>query len=409
MTEFDTLWAEVEPIGRFAATGGYRRYAYDTAELECREWFVSTATARGLDVEVDRNGNLWAWWMPSGAGADAPALIIGSHLDSVPDGGAFDGPLGVVTSFAALDAARSSGLSPSVPIAVVAFADEEGARFGMACAGSRLMTGQLQPDKARALRGRDGATMAEAMAVAGHDPSGLGRDVERLARIGMFVELHVEQGRFLVDEGASVGVATSIWPHGRYRFTFRGVADHAGTTRMVDRHDPMIAFARTALSANATAREHDSRATFGRLEVEPNGTNAIPSEVRAWLDARAMDQRTLDEMLERISADAAVSSVENGTEVDVTAESVTGVLDFDEALRDRLAAAIAIEQGVPSIPILPTGAGHDAGILASAGVNTAMLFVRNPTGVSHSPHEHAERDDCLAGVEALTAVLRELA
>ena len=409
MTEFDTLWAELEPIGRFAVTGGYRRYAYDTAELECREWFVSTATARGLDVEVDRNGNLWAWWIPSGVKADAPALVIGSHLDSVPDGGAFDGPLGVVSSFAALDAARSGGLSPGVPIAVVAFADEEGARFGFACAGSRLMTGQLQPDKARALRGRDGATMAEAMAAAGHDPSGLGRDDERLARIGMFVELHVEQGRFLIDEGASIGVATSIWPHGRYRFTFRGVADHAGTTRMVDRHDPMIAFARTALSANAAARERDSRATFGRLEVEPNGTNAIPSEVRAWLDARAMDQRTLDEMLERISTDAKVSSLENGTEVDVTAESVTAVLNFDEALRDRLAAAIAVEQGVPAVPVLPTGAGHDAGILASAGVNTAMLFVRNPTGVSHSPHEHAERDDCLAGVEALTAVLRELA
>ena len=409
MTEFETLWAELEPIGRFAVTGGYRRYAYDTAELECREWFVSTATARGLDVEVDRNGNLWAWWIPSGVNADAPALVIGSHLDSVPDGGAFDGPLGVVSSFAALDAARSGGLSPGVPIAVVAFADEEGARFGFACAGSRLMTGQLQPDKARALRGRDGATMAEAMAAAGHDPSGLGRDDERLARIGMFVELHVEQGRFLIDEGASIGVATSIWPHGRYRFTFRGVADHAGTTRMVDRHDPMIAFARTALSANAAARERDSRATFGRLEVEPNGTNAIPSEVRAWLDARAMDQRTLDEMLERISTDAEVSSLENGTEVDVVAESITAVLDFDEALRDRLAAAIAVEQGVPAVPVLPTGAGHDAGILASAGVNTAMLFVRNPTGVSHSPHEHAERDDCLAGVEALTAVLRELA
>ncbi len=409
MIEFDNLWAELEPIGRFAATGGYRRYAYDTAELECREWFTSTATARGLDVEVDRNGNLWAWWIPSGVRSDAPALVIGSHLDSVPDGGAFDGPLGVVTSFAALDAARSAGLAPIAPIAVVAFADEEGARFGMACAGSRLMTGQLPPDKARALRGRDGATMAEAMVAAGHDPAGLGQDDERIARIGMFVELHVEQGRFLIDQGASVGVATSIWPHGRYRFTFRGVANHAGTTRMIDRYDPMIAFAHTALSANGAARKHDSRATFGRLEVEPNGTNAIPSEVRAWLDARAMDQRTLDEMLERISTDAEVSSLENGTEVDVTAESVTAVLDFDEELRDRLAAAIAIAQGVPAIPVLPTGAGHDAGILASAGVNTAMLFVRNPTGVSHSPHEHAERDDCLAGVEALTAVLRELA
>jgi N-carbamoyl-L-amino-acid hydrolase len=409
VTDFDTLWAELEPIGRQAATGGYRRYAYDAAELECREWFVSTATDRGLDVEIDRNGNLWAWWIPSGVKADAPALVIGSHLDSVPDGGAFDGPLGVVSSFAALDAVRRTGLAPVAPIAVVAFADEEGARFGIACAGSRLMTGQLAPDKARALRGRDGATMEQAMVEAGHDPSGLGRDDERLGRIGMFVELHVEQGRFLIDEGAPVGVATSIWPHGRYRFTFRGVADHAGTTRMVDRHDPMIAFAHTALSANTAARERDSRATFGRLEVEPNGTNAIPSEVRAWLDARAVDQHTLDEMLERIRTDAAASSLENGTEFDVMAESVTPVLDFDEALRDRLAAAIAVEQGVPAVPVLPTGAGHDAGILASAGVDTAMLFVRNPTGVSHSPLEHAERDDCLAGVEALAAVLRELA
>ena len=409
MTGFDTLWAELEPIGRHASTGGYRRYAYDQAELECREWFTSTAQARGLDVEVDRNGNLWAWWIPPGVSAEAPALVIGSHLDSVPDGGAFDGPLGVVSSFAALDAARGGGLAPVGPIAVVAFADEEGARFGIACAGSRLMTGQLHPDKARALVGRDGATMAEAMDAVGHDSSGLGRDDERMARIAMYVELHVEQGRSLIDQQASVGVATSIWPHGRYRFTFRGVADHAGTTRMEDRHDPMIAFARTVLSADASARLSESRATFGRLEVEPNGTNAIPSVVRAWLDARARDQGVLDEMLERISADAASGALANGTQVDVTAESVSGILEFDEDLRDRLARLIASEQGVDTIPVLPTGAGHDAGILSAAGVDTAMIFVRNPTGVSHSPHEHAERDDCLAGVEALTAALREFA
>jgi N-carbamoyl-L-amino-acid hydrolase len=406
---FDSLWSELEPIGRHAATGGYRRFAFDTAELDCRAWFVATAQARGLDVETDRNTNLWAWWVPPGVDPSAPALVIGSHLDSVPDGGAFDGPLGVVSAFAALDSVRASGLVPDRPVALVAFADEEGARFGIACAGSRLMTGQLDADRARALVGRDGATMAEAMTRAGYDPASLGPDPERLARIEAFVELHIEQGIGLVEQDAAVGVAESIWPHGRYRFTFRGRADHAGTTRMRDRQDPMIAYARAVIAADAAARDSESRATFGRIEVEPNGTNAIPSTVRAWLDARAADEGALEGLVERIALVAAESAEANGTSVEVTTESVTALLDFDVPLRDRCAEAVLDADVADEVPILPTGAGHDAGILATAGVRTAMLFVRNPTGVSHSPVEHAEAADCHAGVDALAAVMTDLA
>jgi N-carbamoyl-L-amino-acid hydrolase len=411
MNSFDHLWSELEPIGRNAATGGYRRFAFETAELDCREWFVATATARGLDVETDRNSNLWAWWVPAGVDPTAPALVIGSHLDSVPEGGAFDGPLGVVSAFAALDAVRASAVVPDRPVALVAFADEEGARFGIACAGSRLMTGQLDADKARALLGRDGLTMAEAMSAQGFDPATLGPDPERLARIGAFVELHIEQGRNLVDQGAAVGVAESIWPHGRYRFTFRGVADHAGTTRMADRHDPMVAYAHAALAADEAARASDSRATFGRIEVEPNGTNAVPSTVRAWLDARAADQETLESLVEQVSLSASAGASRSGTSVDLTTESTTPLLAFDVPLRDRVAAAVAVAQSSAQdgVPVLPTAAGHDAGILAVAGVSTAMVFVRNPTGISHSPDEHAEPDDCHAGVDALAAVLTELA
>lgn len=403
---FDRLWAELEPIGR-ATSGGYRRFAYDSAELACREWFTSAAGERGLVLETDRNGNLWAWWMPSGVDPNAPALVLGSHLDSVPDGGAFDGPLGVVSSLAAIDLARADGFQPGRPVAVAVFADEEGARFGIACAGSRLMTGQLSAERARSLMGRDGATMAEAMTAAGHDPAGLGRDDDRLSRIGAFIELHVEQGRALVDQGAVVGVAESIWPHGRYLFTFRGAADHAGTTRMEDRRDPMIAYAHTAIAADAIGRELASRATFGRLEVEPNGTNAIPSQVRAWLDARAATPALLDALVANVQARAEAAAGQNGTAVDVSAESVTDILAFDAGLRDRVAGAVR-SATADGVPILPTAAGHDAGILAAAGVPTAMLFVRNPTGVSHSPLEHAERDDCVAGVAALAAVLQDL-
>lgn len=382
------------PVGRFAPTGGYRRFAWSSAELECREWFRGEAAARGMDVEQDRNGNLWAWW-----GAPGPnAFVTGSHLDSVPDGGAYDGPLGVVSAFAAIDAAREQGLAPRRPVAVAAFSDEEGARFGVACIGSQLMTGVLDPDRARGLTDADGTTLAEAMAAAGAEPADLGRDNEALARIGTFVELHVEQGRALIDVGAPVGVATAIWPHGRYRFTFAGEANHAGTTRLVDRHDPMLTFAETVLSARKRALLADARATFGKVQVEPGGTNAIPSVVRAWLDARAVDEPTLTGLVADIVGRATERAGRDGTSVTMVPESVSPIVTFDAELRDSVCETLG------GVPLLPTQAGHDAGVLAPH-VPTAMLFVRNPTGISHSPAEYAEDADCLAGVAALTTLL----
>jgi beta-ureidopropionase / N-carbamoyl-L-amino-acid hydrolase len=405
---FDELWGGLVPIGRHAATGGYRRYAWSNADLECREWFGDAAGARGLDVETDRNGNVWAWWGDLSAGN---ALVVGSHLDSVPDGGAFDGPLGVVSAFAAVDAVRARGLRPTRPIAVVAFSDEEGARFGVACAGSRLLTGALEADRVLALRDGDGTTMADAMRAAGHDPARAGADPERLARIDCFVELHIEQGRArpveirsatprgdephgLVDLGVPVGVASAIWPHGRWRFDFTGRADHAGTTRLTDRDDPMLTFAAAVLAAREAAQRHGALATFGKVKVEPNGVNAIPSCVTAWLDARGSDEERVFTLVD------ALSSLR---ELAVTEESWTPSTTFDVTLRDKISALLG------GAPLLPTGAGHDAGILSAAGVPSAMLFVRNPTGISHSPAEHADHDDCLAGVGALAQVIDELA
>src|SRR3712207_3162824 len=163
--------------------------------------------------------------------------------------------------------------------------DEEGARFGVACAGSKLLTGALDADRARALTDADGTSMAEAMR-GSLDVDAVGRDEETLARIGTFVELHVEQGRALVDTDAAVGVASSIWSHGRWRLDLRGRADHAGTTRLADRDDPMLALAAAVQEARAAAERAGTVATIGKLAVAPNGDNAIPSSVTAWLDAR---------------------------------------------------------------------------------------------------------------------------
>ncbi len=395
---FDETWRSLLPIGRDASTGGYRRFAWSGADLEAREWFVAQATQRGLTPERDRNGNQWAWWGEPGP----DAVVTGSHLDSVPDGGAFDGPLGIVSAFAAIDVLRERGFSPRRPLAVVNFADEEGARFGVACVGSRLLTGVLDPSKARSLTDADGITLANALERAGVDPDGIGEDRAALGRIGAFVELHVEQGRALGPLGAALGTATAIWPHGRWRWSFHGEGNHAGTTRLVDRRDPMLPFARVVLGARDLAGELGALATFGRVLVEPGGTNAIPSAVHGWLDARAPQEAGVRALVERLGAVASAAAGEHGVEVVVTEESTTPVVEFADELRTRISSVLG------DVPALPTGAGHDAGVL-SAFVPSAMLFVRNPTGVSHSPAEHAELADCLAGVDALAKVLEDLA
>jgi N-carbamoyl-L-amino-acid hydrolase len=391
------MWEDLATIGDGGA-GGYHRFAWTPVDLTLRRWFEGQAARRGMAYELDRNGNQWAWWGTPSSGA----VVTGSHLDSVPGGGAYDGPLGVVSAFLAVDELRERGVTPARPLAVVNFADEEGARFGVACVGSRLLTGVLTPEDARALRDGDGVTMADAVCAAGVDPGGLGRDEEALSRIGAFVELHIEQGRGLADLAAPVGVASAIWPHGRWRCSFHGEGNHAGTTLLADRSDPMLPFASTVLAARQAAERLGGLATFGKIRVDPNGTNAIPSRVDAWLDGRAPDDATVQAMVAEIAGAARAAADRHGVHVEVVAESTTPVVRFGDELRDRIAAALG------GAPALATGAGHDAGIL-SGSVPTAMLFVRNPTGVSHSPAEHAEIDDCVAGIAALTTVLEDLA
>jgi N-carbamoyl-L-amino-acid hydrolase len=390
---FEEMWRDLAPVGR-AASGGYLRQPFEAAERECHAWFVEQAAARDLRLERDAFGNTVAWWDPPGGHAAPDAVLTGSHLDSVLHGGAYDGPLGVVSALAAVDELRERGVVPGRRIGIGVFVEEEGSRFGLACLGSRLATGATTWERARSLTDRQGTSLEDAVAGAERGTADLLRDV------GCFVELHVEQGRDLVHRDAAVGVASAIWPHGRFRFDFTGEANHAGTTRMEDRHDPMLTYAVTALAADEQARTSGQRATFGRLEVHPGSTNAVPSRVTAWLDARAESPGHLEALLAEVERLAQDRAGRDGTGLQVTAESVSGAVVFDAGLARRLAG---------DRPVIPTMAGHDAGVLSTAGVPTAMLFVRNPTGVSHAPEEHAGTGDCLAGVQALADALAGLA
>ncbi|WP_253867972.1 allantoate amidohydrolase [Promicromonospora umidemergens] len=444
------LLGAIADVGR-APSGGYERFAWTAHDLTLREWFAAEAAARGLDLVLDRAGNQWAWW--GDPDADGPGVVTGSHLDSVPGGGAFDGPLGVASAFAALDALRAAGVRPERPLGIVNFSDEEGARFGLACLGSRAVTGTVGADTLLALRDGAGDSLADVLGRevpaggaggargAGGASRGVllehyGRDDEALARVGVFVELHVEQGRYLADlpadQEAPVAVGAAIWPHGRWRVDLAGEANHAGTTPLAHRHDPMLDLARLITDVRAAAEHAGALATLAKVEVEPNGVNAIPSRVRAWIDARAETEDAVHQVLTMPASGPTADFVAPAPSAEFAAdrgpltatnsalggaglarwgavrESWTPATVFDPVLAGQLAEVVGRPGSDLPAPVIGTGAGHDAGIFAAAGFPTAMLFVRNPTGISHSPAEFAEAADCDAGVRALTAVLADL-
>jgi beta-ureidopropionase / N-carbamoyl-L-amino-acid hydrolase len=401
--DFRACFGGLAAIGRDPATGAWQRLAWCDEARAARAWFAEQAAARGLDHRRDANGNLWAWWGDPEAGG---ALVLGSHLDTVRQGGAYDGALGVVGGFVALAALRRRGVTPSRPVTVAAFAEEEGSRFGLPTLGSRLLAGTLDPADALDRRDGDGVSLAEAMRADGLDPRRAGHDRALLGRLWAVLELHVEQGRALADLPAPLAVASRIWPHGRWRLELVGETNHAGTTPLEQRRDPTLPLARAIEAARELAGAAGAVATVGRILVDPNGSNSVPGRVEAWLDARAPDDASLEQVVAGFETAVASAAARQRVSATVTCESRSAAVEFDVRLRGCLEGVLR-RQGLPA-PRLPTAAGHDAGALAAV-LPAAMLFVRNPSGASHCPAESASDDDCVAGCAALAAAVEELA
>ena len=321
----------------------------------------------GLEVESDSCGNLFG--RLRGQDPAQPELWVGSHLDSVPQGGRFDGALGVVAGLEAVERAAAAGRPPRT-LAVVAFRDEEGGAFPRGCFGSRGRFGRLTEDEVREAAAR-----------------GLGPD-EPAPLPGAYLELHVEQGPVLERAGVPLGVVTSIAGQARGTMVFDGEACHAGTTPMDARDDALCRAAELVLHVRDAARGIPGAvATVGRLEVEPGAANVIPGHVAMSVDARAPDRERLGALVERLGLDLAVNPPS------AMDPSLMGVL------REEIE-----RRGLPVFE-LPSGAGHDAGVVAAAGVPAAMLFVRSRGGISHHPDEESSVEDVALGVEVLAAAV----
>jgi N-carbamoyl-L-amino-acid hydrolase len=382
---FRRLFAAVNEHGQSPC--GWTRPPW-TDELRAAERVViDAALAGGLAAEHDPAGNLWL----TDPAAPADGLVVaGSHLDTVPCGGAFDGALGVVGALVAVLALRAEGVPGAERLAVISFADEEGSRFNTSVYGSRVMTGAYDDSVLDAVDA-DGIRMGDVGPARPSDALGLHR------RIGAYYEIHAEQGIALDPAGVSLGIASGLAARGRWAWSVDGEANHAGTTPMPGRRDALVAAAAFVLGVR---QEADARpgavATVGRLAVQPGGTNVIPSRVDGTLDARALDDATRDDLVAALR--------ERFPDVAIEHRSSDAGAVFDPTLRADLHAAAA-EAGVSTMD-LASYAGHDAGTLALAGVPSVMIFTRSPNGISHNPAEHSDEAVCLEAVDVLSRAMR---
>jgi beta-ureidopropionase / N-carbamoyl-L-amino-acid hydrolase len=387
--ELEALLADLVPIG-LDEGGATTRLAWTDEDEQAAGWFARRAAAIGRRMERDPAGNLWA--CPDTPG---PWWAVGSHLDSVRSGGRFDGALGVAAAFAVAERA---------PLAVISFADEEGARFNTPTFGSRALVGRLDVDDAVARVDDRGVSLGDAMAAAGVGPDGLASAPTWLERLAGFLELHIDQTRDLAAARRAAGVVTRLAARLRLQVELSGRADHAGTTPREERHDALAAAARVIVRGDSEAAQRLGMVfTAARMEVEPNAPTTVPSLVRLWLDARAPEAETVESWREAMETEIERLGAESGCESVVRSAAWSPGTGFDPEVLEALGHALR-----PGAQRLVCYAGHDAGVIAEARP-AGMVLVRNETGVSHSPEEEVSLEDAAAGANALLRALEELA
>ncbi len=403
MIDAERLLRDLDEVGRIGATpgGGVCRLAASREDGDARDWFVARLRAEGLRVSVDAVGNIFG--VAELAGPDAPLVLTGSHLDSQPTGGRYDGAYGVLASLEALLAVRrhAAGSKPRRNLAVVDWTNEEGARFSPSTLGSAVYAGLATAEFAQSRADGAGVTLGQALAEIGY----LGRDTAPRG-VAAYVELHIEQGPELERAGRTIGVVEGNWGTAKYVATIRGRAAHTGPTPMRERRDALLPAAELVLFCRRLSDETGGAllSSVGRLDVIPNSTNVVAGEVRLFAEFRAVEAAMLAAACARLEEKArALSTDAVPVELVRTVDRPAGA--FDANLRD-LIERTAAECNLPSMRV-STIAGHDA-VPMRAACPSAMIFVPSAGGVSHHESEFTKPEDLVAGARTLAANLAHL-
>jgi beta-ureidopropionase / N-carbamoyl-L-amino-acid hydrolase len=388
------------PGGTFA--DGVSRVAYSDADIAGRRYVIDLMRAAGLEPRVDPAGNIFG--RRPGTDAALPPLLFGSHIDSVPNGGNYDGDLGSLAALAALDALAAANLHTRHPLEMVVWSAEESATF-IGLNGSRIVAGDVRPSDMDAVW--NGMTRAEALRKIGGDPTRIMEAVRPRGAHHCYLELHIEQGGVLERERVPVGIVEGIVSIDRYQVTVRGFANHAGTTPMAQRQDALLAASYLTIAVREVVTSEPGRqvGTVGRLDVTPNSPNVIPGVVQLTIELRDLSPERLTRLAAQIRGRAA--DIETATKTSIEFASTSHIAPAMAAPELRQAIERSASRLGAATLTLPSGAGHDAQMMAQLSP-MGMIFVPSVGGVSHSPLERTEWHDCARGADVLLGAILEM-
>lgn len=397
----------IEEIACFGKTdAGLYRLAFSDADTLAHEFIADSMRSIGLTVTTDAFGNLVG--RLEGTDPIAPAVITGSHLDAVPEGGNFDGVVGVVGGFAAVARLKERG-PLTHPLELIVFRAEESSRFSYATMGSKVMTGNVNFAAWRKIKDQDGISLADALAARGLNLDKFGEAKRDASRIKSFVELHIEQGAVLERHGNTIGVVEGIAAPTRLRVTVEGEAAHSGATPMENRRDALVSAAMIILAVQEIATEQSHRGTVGTvgtLKVNPGAMNVVPGRVEMGIDIRGVDHESIIETLQELKDVVSDIAEDRETPVSIEVLSSEKPVKMHHEIIDTI-DEICKNRGV-SYRRMNSGAGHDAMNMAALAP-TGMIFIPCRHGISHNPEEYASIEDIMKGIDVLTETLYKLA
>ncbi|MFC4023606.1 M20 family metallo-hydrolase [Oceanobacillus longus] len=377
--------------------GGITRIGYSKEEEEAKELVIGWMKEAGLSVSRDGAGNVFGRLEGQKI---SPAVMSGSHLDSVPNGGNFDGPLGVLAALEVVEAWKLAGYTPPIPYEVVIFTDEEGSRFKTGLTGSRSFMGKITEEELDYIRDGNGQTFDEVIEAYGSDrKSYLDADYQS-GNLKMFVEVHIEQGTVLEKHNEPTGIVKGIAGPAGLEVSFKGKAGHAGNTPMENRKDPVIAAGMFVQEIESLPRQvsQTAVATVGKMDVLPNGINVIAQEVNLIVDIRDINEETRDKLIKLIYQKAEAIAEKRGIEVTWDINSKIKPMPISPALQEKLATVMNKLEIAPVY--IPSGAAHDSMIMGQE-IPTAMIFTRSKDGISHNPDEWSSLNDCVKTIHVL--------